>query len=156
MNLKLSDSVELIINLLNQCRADVRWYDGQQKAADAEIKNLEHELEGVGVEHLVPPNAAQRNKLATRYQKERIKRRVAKDELRVNEPLINFLDSDIGKQAYNQLTQVLGKIRKDEQRMKERVYEKREAPPLSKLGNENARKNLNSLLRKYHKDRKGR
>lgn len=151
--MKLSEKIEVIIHVLDQSKADVRWYQEQQEIAEAEIMNLEHELEGVGVTHRSPPNSRERGKLATQYQHHRIKRRIAKDAVRVNQSLAKFVESDIGAKAVNQLRQILGEVRKQENCMDERVYGKRVAPENSPP-NPDKQKKLNSMIKKWKKTRK--
>ena len=150
--IKLSEKIEVIIYILEQCNADVRYYKAQQQEAENEETNLNHELEGVGTENRRPPNYEQRAKIATQLQNSLIKRRVAKDALRFNQPLLKFIESEVGTKALNQLKQTLGELRKVESEMQERVYIKREAGNPAK--NQAADKKLNDMIRDWKKQSK--
>ena len=117
-----------------------------------EETNLNHELEGVGNENRTPPNYKQRSKIATQLQNVLIKRRVAKDAIRINQPLLRFVESDVGTKALNQLRQTLGDVRKVENDMAERVYNKRELN--REPSNPNLENNLNKMIRKWKMDSK--
>ena len=55
-------------------------------------------------------------------QAHRRTRRECKDTVEVLEPLVQFLESDKGKNLYNLVRETLGKTRKVEERMETRVY----------------------------------
>lgn len=65
---------------------------------------------------------AERAKIATKLQGCRRMRRNYKDMVEVLEPLVMFLDSDKGRNMINLLREALGKTRKIESRMENRVY----------------------------------
>lgn len=67
----------------------------------------------------------ERAKIATKIAKCRQDRRNHKDTVRALEPLVEWLDTDKGKQLFNLLREVLGKTRKVEERMENRVYVRR-------------------------------
>jgi hypothetical protein len=64
----------------------------------------------------------QRAKLMTQLRKCRRLRRQHKDTVEILEPLIQYLESDKGKNFLNLLKEVLGKTRKAEERMDNRTY----------------------------------
>lgn len=66
--------------------------------------------------------AKNRNKISKRLQQCLVERRKCKDTLAILEPLIQFLESDKGKQLINQLPQLVGRIRKEEKRIVDRTY----------------------------------
>lgn len=150
--MKLSEKIELILSILNQCPEDVRYYQSRLDEADAEKVNLEHELEGVGVENRTPPKYEQRAAIATKLQDTLKKRRVAKDIIRVNEPLLEFINSDVGIRTLRQLEQTLGKLRHVEKQMDERIFRKRVANQDVTIVNQN--KNIDKLIKDFK--RKGR
>ena len=151
--MKLSKKIELIICILEESMSDAKWFQRQQKEAEAEMTNLEHELEGVGVVHRSPPKDNDRRKLATKYQNERIRRRVAKDAVRVNEPLALFVESDVGAKAINRMRQVLGDVRKHETNMDNRVYSNRKVDNHS-ANNPQSNQQFNKLLRDWKRKNK--
>ena len=143
----MSEKVELIIYLLEQCKSDTFWYQERFKDAEREENNIRHEMEGFCSENGKPPKFDRRAVLATKWQNTLIIRRAAKDNAALNQPLSDFVESDIGKNALNQLKQVLGKIRKVETEMKNRVYHKREINTATR--NPALEQNLNTLIRKW-------
>ena len=147
--MKLSEKVELIIDIFDQCKSDTRWYTQQQTESEMEQLNLSHELEGVGTENRSPPKGTNRNKLATLLQGALIKRRIAKDMVIVNQPLIKFLESESGIRSYNLLKQVLGELRKTETNMAERRYTKRELAIDKKINNPTMKESLNKMIRDW-------
>ena len=62
------------------------------------------------------------NEVATQLAQCRRARRECKDTVEVLEPLVQFLESDKGKNLYNLVRETLGKTRKVEERMETRVY----------------------------------
>lgn len=150
--MKLSDKIEFVLHVMEQCQADVRWYTQQQEDAEKEQTNLNHELEGVGTENRQPPNYDERARIATKLQHNLIRRRVAKDSLRANQPLLRFIESDEGKRAMNKLQQTLGELRNVEQTMDARAYLKRET--VAPETNPEMSKNLNKLIKDWKKSKK--
>ena len=150
--IKLSEKIELIVYIFEQCKADDRWYQEQQKEAESDETNLAHELEGVGVENRCPPKYEQRAIIATKLQNALIKRRIAKDNIRLNQPLFRFIESEVGAKALNQLKQTLGDLRRLENDMADRVYNKREAVTTHK--NPTLEKNLNQMIRDWKKKKR--
>ena len=64
----------------------------------------------------------ERARVATQLAQCRRSRRECKDTVEVLEPLVQFLESDKGKNLYNLVRETLGKTRKVEERMETRVY----------------------------------
>ena len=64
-------------------------------------------------------------KVSTVLQNCLLARRRCKDTIAVLNPLMEFLDGDRGKVLLNNLPQVLGRVRKQEQKIKERIYSPR-------------------------------
>ena len=100
--MKLSEKLELILGLCEQCKSDYNWYKKQQEAEEGKQNNIQHELEGVGSTNQSPPAYKERARLATEYQSILIARRIAKDNKQLNEPVAIFLDSETGRNAINQ------------------------------------------------------
>lgn len=67
----------------------------------------------------------ERAKVATRLARCRQERREHKDTVRVLEPLVQYLESEKGRQLSNLLKEVLGKTRKTEEQLENRVYRPR-------------------------------
>ena len=150
--MKMSEKVELIIQLLEQCKSDVLWYEERFKDAEREENNIRHEMEGLGSERGKPPKFERRAVLATKWQHTLFMRRAAKDNISINRPLSDFLDSDIGKHSLNHLKQVLGQTRNVEKSMTNRVYYNRRTDMAK--NNPDLEKNLNKLIRRWKADLK--
>lgn len=78
-----------------------------------------HKLELDGLSY------SERAKVATKLQSCRQLRREHKDTAEILEPLVQFVDSDKGRNMMNLLREALGKTRKAEERMENRVYHPR-------------------------------
>lgn len=142
----------MIIYILEQCKIDVQWYQEQLKDEERRENNILHELEGVATEDGCPPKYDQRATLATQLQNTLIARRIAKDNITINQPIVDFINSEIGREAINKLKQKLGEIRKIEKNLHERIYHKRKTDDIP--NNPIMKQNLNKLIRDWKKNRK--
>lgn len=107
-------------------------------------------MEGVATDDGCPPKYERRAVLATQWQDTLIARRVAKDNIAINKPIVDFINSDMGKDAINKLKQKLGEVRKVEKGLQDRIYFKRktdEAPD-----NPAKKQNLDKLIRAWKKN----
>lgn len=150
--MKLSEQIELIIKILDQCKSDDEWYRSQFKSAEAEETNLNHALIGIraGQPRIPPLNAKERNKIVTQLQKELLKREVAKDYMRVSQQFIDYLNTENARNFQKKLSEILGKTRKAEQDMENRIYSERSCVVPE---NPNLQQNLNSMIKSYKKSR---
>ena len=151
-DIKLSEKLELIIGILDQCKTDHTWYVAQLAADEKKGNTLRHELEGVGVEHRAPPGYKERARIATDLQTALIARRISKDHVALNEPIVDFLDSDIGKTALKQLRQKLGETRKVESKMVDRIFYRRHTENTAPE-NPELKKSLDRLIRDWKRKR---
>ena len=71
------------------------------------------------------PHAEERSKIATKMRASRIVRRENKDIVEELEPIVDFLSVQQNKKAIDQLTQLLGRIRKVEKYHENRSYHPR-------------------------------
>ena len=151
--MNLSEKIELIIFILEQSKSDFEWYNKQVSLEENRRNNISHELEGVDSVDAKPPSYKERASLATELQKCLIARRIAKDFREINRPLSDFIESDAGKNSLRALKQCLGDVRKIEKNMKVRRYYNR---PVENNGclNENAKKNLDILIKDWKKSEK--
>jgi hypothetical protein len=136
--MKLSEQIELIINIMTQSVADYDWYTQALSDCDAEQNNLLHAFEGIleDRQEVVLPTANEQRRLATKMTHCRSKRRSAKDLLRTHFPLSNYTKSDSGRAFLNAMKNVLGEVRKAEKQIEDRRYYGRDtetAPPNEKL-----------------------
>jgi len=126
--MKLSEQIELLIEIISESVADYEWNKKTLNDCDAEQQNLLHEFEGIkeGCTEVIPPSDAERRKIGTRMTRCRCRRRAAKDLMKVSFALSNFAKSDSGKTFLNSLKNVLGETRKAEATMESRRYYERD------------------------------
>ena len=84
-----------------------------------------------------------------------ISRRISKDIISINQPVVIFADSDVGKNAINALKNVLGEVRKAEEKMDGRQFFKRRTENVAPE-NPVLKKNLESLIKDWKKSSKER
>lgn len=68
------------------------------------------------------PHAEERSKIATKMRASRIERRENKDIVEELEPIVEFMSDRANKRAIDQLSQLLGKVRKVEKYHENRTY----------------------------------
>jgi hypothetical protein len=150
IQLKLSEKIEIIIYILEQCKKDYAWYAERLMEEENKKNDIMHELEGAGVDNKTPPKYDKRAALATKLQDVLITRRAIKDNVIINEPLFELVNSGQGKEMINKLKGKLGEVRKVEAYTENRKYNKR--------ATESAPKNqaLENLISEWKKDLKSR
>ena len=116
---RFSDEISAFCNLLDSARQDYTWNSDKIVEMDRLTQDYLHSLELDGL------NYEGRAKVATQLAKCRQRRREHKDTVQILEPLVQYLDSEKGKQLYNLLREVLGRTRKVEERMETRTYHPR-------------------------------
>lgn len=114
------------INLVTEAQKDYQWNYDEVNRLDHLTQDYLHTLELDGLDY------RGRAKVATQLTNCRQLRRASKDTVEVLEPLMEFLDSDKGKNLLNLLRETLGKTRRVEQYMENRSYRQR----ISKNNNE--------------------
>lgn len=102
--------------LMENAQKDYAWNYEEVNRLDRLTQDYLHKLELDGLDY------KERAKVATLLAQCRQKRRKCKDTVEVLEPLVQFLDSDKGKNLYNLVREALGKTRKVEERMETRTY----------------------------------
>lgn len=103
-------------NMVNAAKSDYEWNREEVNRLDKLTQDYLHMLELDGLDY------KERAKVATQISKTRQTRRASKDTTEILEPLIQFLDSDKGRNMMNLMREVLGKTRKVEERMSNRTY----------------------------------
>lgn len=103
-------------NMVNTAKSDYEWNREEVNRLDKLTQDYLHMLELDGLDY------KERAKVATQISKTRQTRRASKDTTEILEPLIQFLDSDKGRNMMNLMREVLGKTRKVEERMSNRTY----------------------------------
>lgn len=115
-----STKISSICKELDNAKRDYEWSYSEVARLDRLTQDYLHKLE---LENL---NYKERAKVATQLQNCRQLRRAHKDTVTILEPLVQYLDTDRGRNLKNLLGEVLGKTRKVEERMKGRIYCPRE------------------------------
>ena len=115
-NPKFSLALSDACSMMDNAAKDYTWNKEQIAKMDKLTQDYLHMLE------LNELDYKERAKIATKLRACRRERREHKDTVEVLEPLVQYLDSDKGKQLYNLLREALGKTRKAEDRMETRIY----------------------------------
>ncbi len=113
---KFSPYIRHFCNLMEEAQKDYEWNYGEVNRLDRLTQDYLHSLELDGLAY------RERAKVATALAKCRQQRRNCKDTVEVLDPLIQFLESDRGKNLLNLVREALGKTRKVEERMETRTY----------------------------------
>lgn len=118
-NPQFSETIGAFCNAITNAKRDYEWNYEEVNRLDGLTQDYLHQLE------LKELDYAERAKIATRLARCRQERRQSKDTVEILEPLIEFLDSDKGRQMFNLMREILGQTRKVENRMGNRVYKYR-------------------------------
>jgi hypothetical protein len=119
---KFSETISGTIEMLDDAISDYNWNYDEVGRLDRLTQDYLHKLE------LSDLNYGGRAKLATQIKKCRMERRACKDTTEILDPLVQFLESEKGKNMMNLLREVLGKTRKAEEWMENRTYRPRVLP----------------------------
>ena len=113
---KFSATISEFIAMMESASKDYAWNYNEVNRMDKLTQDYLHKLELGNLDY------KERAKVATQLAQCRRSRRECKDTVEVLEPLVQFLESDKGKNLYNLVRETLGKTRKVEERMETRVY----------------------------------
>ena len=102
--------------MMEDASKDYAWNYDEVNRMDRLTQDYLHKLELDNLDY------KERAKVATQIAKCRQARRACKDTVEVLKPLVEFLESDRGKNLYNLVREALGKTRKVEERMEARTY----------------------------------
>ena len=108
-----------VCSAMDMAVKDYEWNSNEVHRMDLLTQDYLHTLE------LGELGYSERAKIATQLKNCRKLRRECKDTVEILTPLVQFLDSDRGKQLVNLLREALGKTRKVEKMMETRVYHPR-------------------------------
>lgn len=107
------------LNYIDRIRYEYKTAQEAVKTEDKRLQDLLHELE-------FAEDKAERNRVATKFQRSRRERRRQKDEMKRLEMIVQFFDDPTPKNTVNKMRQLLGKQRKEEEYLNgERHYNKR-------------------------------
>lgn len=79
-----AENLEHFLNFIDQCYADYRFSFDAVGEEDRRLQDLLHEME-------FAPDKAERNRVATKLQSSRKRRRKHKDDVKLNEKIVDFL-----------------------------------------------------------------
>lgn len=114
-----SDKLQSVLDYIEDVKERYEAASEAMKLEDKRLQDLLHELE-------FAEDKAERNKVATKFQKSRRERRRQKDEVQRLELLVEFFNSQNHKNTFNKMRQLVGNQRKREAYLNgERHYNKR-------------------------------
>ena len=113
---KFSPIISDFVKMMEEASKDYAWNYEEVGRMDRLTQDYLPKLELDNLDY------KERAKVATQLAKCRQDRRACKDTVDVLKPLVEFLESDRGKNLYNLVREALGKTRKVEERMETRVY----------------------------------
>lgn len=116
---QFSQLISSFCKLMEDAKSDYSWNFSEVNRMDRLTQDYLHKLELEDLDY------KDRAKVATQLAKCRQMRRACKDTVEVLEPLVQFLESDKGKNLLNLVREALGKTRKVEERMETRSYVRR-------------------------------
>lgn len=116
---KLSERISEFCKILESAPKEYAWNMEMVSELDRLTQDYLHKLELEGLRY------EERAKVATQLARCRQERRKHKDTAQILEALSEFVCSDKGKAAFNLLRETLGRTRKIEERMNNRVYHPR-------------------------------
>lgn len=119
----ISEEISRFCNFLDTAQKEYAYHSEEVHRLELLTQDYLHSLELDGMKY------EGRAKVATQLALCRQERRQHKDMVQLLEPLVEFMASDKGKAGVNQLRETLGKTRKVEKRMEDRVYTPRIARP---------------------------
>ena len=104
------------LNFVDQCCAEYKTAYETVNEEDRRLQDLLHEMEFAS-------DKAERNKVATKLQNSRRRRRKNKDTVKLNEQIVKFFEEKGSRDTLNRMRQLLGRQRKEEEYLSgERTY----------------------------------
>jgi hypothetical protein len=122
-NRKLSEAISDFLRIFDEAEREYEWHTQQYEHLERLTTDYLHLLELGNLDY---DGCA---RLGAELQQCRQKRRHSKDMIAIREPIVVFWVSDKGKLLKNHLTQLLGQVRKEEQRLRSRAYAPRAMTP---------------------------
>lgn len=113
---QFSQGIGDFLNMMESAVKDYNWNSDQVNRLDSLTQDYLHKLE------LEDLTYHERARVASSLAECRRARRAHKDMVQVLSPLIEYLNSEKGKNMFNLMRETLGKTRKVEERMENRVY----------------------------------
>ena len=113
---RFSETISVFCRSMEDAKADYYWCRDEVNRMDRLTQDYLHKLELGNLDYRA------RAKVATAIARCRCQRRGYKDTVEILEPLIQFLESEKGKNLFNLMKEVLGKTRRVEKNMETRTY----------------------------------
>lgn len=114
-----SEVLSGFLDFLDECERQYQTARDAVGLEDRRLQDLLHELE-------FAQDKAERNRVATKFQRSRRERRRQKDEVQRLELIVNFFNEQNHKNTVKKMRQLLGRQRKEEEFLKgKRVYKPR-------------------------------
>lgn len=114
-----SEVLSEFLGFLDACESQYQAARDAVSLEDRRLQDLLHELE-------FAQDKAERNRVATKFQRSRRERRKQKDEVQRLELIVNFFNEQNNKNTVKKMRQLLGRQRKEEEFLKgKRVYKPR-------------------------------
>lgn len=111
--------LEQFLNFVDTCIQEYRLAYDQMNEEDKRLQDLLHEMEFAA-------DKAERNRVATKLQQSRRRRRQNKDTVKRNERVVKFFEEQNHRATLNKMRQLLGQQRKEEEYLDgERTYKPR-------------------------------
>lgn len=117
---QFSACISNFCQMANQAIRDYEWNQTEVERLNRLTQDYLHKLE------LEDADCKERSKTATQLARCRQLRRQSKDTVEILEPFVTFLNSDKGRNVMNLMREALGKTRRVEERMVDRVYRYKE------------------------------
>ncbi len=111
-----SETISAFCRSMDNAKADYAWCHDEVNRLDKLTQDYLHKLELGNLDY------RERAKVATAIARCRRQRRGCKDTVEILEPLVQFLDSERGKNLMNLMRETLGKTRRVEKSMENRTY----------------------------------
>lgn len=104
------------LNFVDRCSAEYKAACEAVSEEDKRLQDLLHEMEFAS-------DKAERNRVATKLQNSRRRRRKNKDTVKLNEQVVKFFKEKGSRDTLNRMRQLLGRQRKEEEYLfSERTY----------------------------------
>ena len=116
MTYKPSEQITNFLNFITAAQSHYKFCEDEQQKQEALTQDYLHSLELDGL------NCSERSKLATKLAINRKDRRYYKDRVEELEPIVQWASDPTNAKMLNQLKQVLGACRKQENYHKDRIY----------------------------------
>lgn len=118
-NKEASEALSEFLDFLDACESQYQAARDAVGLEDRRLQDLLHELE-------FAQDKAERNRVATKFQRSRRERRKQKDEVQRLELIVNFFNEQNHKNTVKKMRQLLGRQRKEEEFLKgKRTYKPR-------------------------------